>query len=115
MSTSPKLKDQVLRSDGTTDANALQTVLNVSQQELASAVGLEVGQLDSGDAQQRLSDFVDILDRVIPWTGDAASALNWFRSQVLPSFGTTAECLVKSGRASAVAAYLERTSAGGFA
>jgi hypothetical protein len=62
------------------------------------------------------SHAVEIIQRVVPWSGSLPGALAWYRSQPLPPFGDkTAEELVKEGRAQVVKDYLSRIGEGGYA
>lgn len=66
--------------------------------------------------QTRLSTLLKILARVRPWAGSDASALAWYWSATIPALaGRTAEDMVRQNRGSAVHAYLDRISFGGFA
>ena len=95
--------------------------LHVNKTELAAAAGLprdavsKKSRLGSLRTQRRLGEIVEIINRVIPWTGTVQAAFAWYRSQPLPSFGgLTAEDLVKAGRGEAVRAYLSRVAVGGY-
>ena len=66
--------------------------------------------------QDRLRDMIEIINRVLPWSGSELAAYAWYRSQPLPSFGDrTAEDLVSEGRGEAVKRYLSRIADGGHA
>jgi hypothetical protein len=72
--------------------------------------------LNARATQVRLRDFVDVLNRVLPWAGSVHQAFAWYRAQPIPSFGDlTAEDLVREGRTDELMAYLSRIAAGGSA
>ena len=66
-------------------------------------------------AGQRLREMVEILTRVKPWSGTWLYAYAWYRSQHIPSLGTTAEQMVRMGHADAVNSYIDGIAAGGYA
>jgi len=113
---------QVITADGFVAASVLAKILHITQTDLAEVTGLSIdsvsksARLKSRATQARLRDTVEIINRVVQWSGSAGRAFAWFRSQPLPSFGDkTAEDLVKEGRANAVKAYLSRIADGGYA
>ena len=117
----PFLED-VVSPDGLIATDRLVAQLRISKRELAALTGLSVeavskrSRLVSRKTQARLRDTVDIINRVLPWSGSIALAFAWFRSEPLPSFGDkTAQELVKDGRAADVMRYLERIAEGGYA
>ncbi len=108
-------------SDGLIAVDELVKYLHVNKTELASAAGLprdavsKKTRIGSLRTQRRLGEIVEIINRVLPWTGTVQAAFAWYRSQPLPSFGgLTAEDLVKAGRGEAVRNYLSRVAAGGY-
>ena len=104
----------VRRSDGSVDIASLARTLGVTEAELAESVELS-GQ-ETSDIQYRLNVLVELLERVMPWSGDFQTAYDWYCSQPIAGFGdTTAQDLLKEGRASAVHAYLDRIADGGYA
>ncbi|OHC76149.1 MAG: XRE family transcriptional regulator [Rhodospirillales bacterium RIFCSPLOWO2_12_FULL_58_28] len=122
MPTNIQFLEQVLPPRGLIDATLLAEVLHVTKIELAAATGLsrdavsKRSRVESRATQARLRDTVEIINRVIGWSGSLPRAFAWFRSQPLPSFGDkTAEDLVKDGRAEDVKAYLSRVADGGYA
>lgn len=122
MSTNIQFLRQVLPPRGLIDATLLAEVLHVTKTELAAATGLsrdavsKRSRVESRATQARLRDTVEIINRVIGWSGSLPGAFAWFRSQPLPSFGDkTAEDMVKDGRAEDVKAYLSRIADGGYA
>lgn len=101
---------------------ALADRLRITRVELASALGLsrdavsKKARSEATKTQSRMRDMIEIINRVLPWTGSELAAFAWYRSQTLPSFGDmTAEALVAQGRAEAVKKYLNRIAVGGHA
>ncbi len=99
----------------------LVALLHIDKQELAKTVGLSRDALSKSSrvtapkTQNRLREQIEILNRILPWTGSLAAAFAWYRSQPIPSFADkTAEELVKEGRAAAVRNYLARINEGGY-
>ena len=122
MATSPGFLSHSLGPDGTVAVDQLIKDLHISKAELAAASGLsrdavsKTARLKSRRTQKRLGEVVEIINRVLPWTGSVQAAFAWYRSQPLPGFGDqTAEDLVKAGRAEAVRRYLSRIAVGGYA
>lgn len=94
--------------------------LHITRGELAGVLGLsrdavsKTARTEARRTQTRLRDMVEILNRVLPWSGSELGAYAWYRSQPLPSFGDkTAESLVSEGRAEALKRYLDRIADGG--
>lgn len=109
-------------SDGSVDVLALAGILDVTVTELNGSVGMsedtvaEMTCPDSREAHHRLKMLVNILEHVVPWSGDPKAAYEWYRSQPIPGFGgRTAMEMLNAGRVSVVTAYLDRTSKGGYA
>ena len=112
----------VITAEGQIAPERLTAELHITKAELAAAFGLsrdavsKTARLNAQATQTRLREVVEIINRVLPWTGSVTQAFAWYRSQPLPSFGDrTAEDLVKEGRAEAVKRYLSRIAAGGHA
>lgn len=112
----------VTTADNLVSADKLAGRLRITKIELAVALGLsrdavsKRARVRARTAQKRLRDMIEIINRVIPWTGTELSAFAWYRSQPLPSFGDrTAEDLVGEGRGEAVKQYLSRLAEGGYA
>ena len=104
----------VRRSDGSVDLESLARTLGVTVAELAASIGLSTQ--ERREVQHRLNVLVDLLERVMPWSGDFQTAYDWYCSRPIAGFGgKTAQDLVQEGRASAVEAYLDRIAAGGYA
>lgn len=107
--------------DGSIAVDDLVGYLHITKTELAAAAGLpreavsRKARLRSLRTQRRLGEMVEIINRVLPWTGTVQAAFAWYRSQALPSFGgLTAEDLVKAGRSESVRNYLSRIATGGY-
>ena len=113
--------DQRCIDKGLISVDDLVSDLRITKTELAAAVGLpreavsKKARLHSRRNQHRLGEMVEIIRRVLPWTGTIQAAFAWYRSQPLPSFGgLTAEDLVKAGRSESVRNYLSRVAPGGY-
>ena len=113
---------EVMTKDGMVAPDRLVDLLHITKVELACAVGLSRGaiskksRLTAKKTQSRLRDTVEVINRILPWSGSVQQAFAWYRSQPIPSFGDlTAEDLVKDGRAEAVKRYLSRIAEGGYA
>ena len=92
----------------------LARTLGVAEAELAASVGLS-GQ-EAREVQHRLNVLVELLECVLPWSGDFQTAYDWYCSRPIAGFGgKIAQDLVQAGRASAVDAYLDRIADGGYA
>lgn len=122
MRTGDRFLSDVTTAEGFVAADRLSAELHITKGELALAFGLSRDAVSKAARQRtratqaRLRDVVEIINRVLPWTGSVAQAFAWYRSQPLPSFGDrTAEDLVKEGKAEAVKAYLSRIAVGGYA
>lgn len=122
MSQSTEYKLSTRRSDGLIDIAMLAQILSVSESELAESIGAtsDPDATESGKAvleeQERLVALVNLIERLIPCSGDPKAAYDWYRSQPLPGFGEkTAQDLVQSGRLSALEAHLDRIGNGGYA
>ena len=118
----PSFLEMVYNPDGLISTDSLTEGLHITKAELALATGLsrdavsKRNRLASHSTQARLRDVIEIMNRILPWTGSMAAAFAWYRSQPLPSFGdVTAEQLIKQGRAEAVKRYLDRITLGGYA
>ena len=118
----PEWLADVITDQGTVTTDRLAKALHLTKTELAVATGLSRDAVSKHSrrstraTQTRLRDTVEIINRVVPWSGSVGRAFAWYRSQPLPSFGDkTAEDLVKEGRAEAVKDYLSRIAEGGYA
>ncbi len=122
MATKIDFIDEVMTTDGIVEPDRLVDILRITKVELAHAVGLsrsaisKKSRLKAKKTQSRLRDTVEVINRILPWSGSVQQAFAWYRSQPIPSFGDlTAEDLVKDGRAEAVKRHLSRIAAGGYA
>jgi hypothetical protein len=118
----PQLFAGAFRPDGSIDPGGVTALLRITKSELAEAIGVAAQAITktrraaSPATQTRLRDIIEIVAHVTPWSGSAASAFAWYRSQPIPSFGdVTAEELVRQGRAADVKRYLNRIAEGGYA
>lgn len=109
------------QSNGLIAVDEVVGLLHITKTELAAAAGLprdavfKKARLKSIRTQRRLGEVVEIINRVLPWTGTVQAAFAWYRSQPLPSFGgQTAEDLVKAGHVEEVRSYLARIAVGGY-
>ena len=112
----------VTTNENVVSPTALAGRLRITKIELAAALGLsrdsvsKKARAEAQKTQSRMRDMVEIINRVLPWTGSELAAFAWYRSQSLPSFGDkTAKDLVGEGRGEAVKAYLSRIAEGGYA
>ncbi len=112
----------VITTENNVSPSALAGRLRITKIELAASLGLsrdsvsKKARADAQKTQSRMRDMVEIINRVLPWTGSELAAFAWYRSQSLPSFGDkTAKDLVVEGRGEAVKAYLSRIAEGGYA
>ena len=121
MSATQNLLQTGYQRNGDIAVDVLVDCLHITKTELAATVGLprdavcKKARLSSVRTQRRLGEMLEIINRVLPWSGTMQAAFAWYRSQPLPSFGhQTAEDLVKAGRAEDVRRYLARVAVGGF-
>lgn len=118
----PAFLADIVGKDGPVSPDLLSDRLKITKAEFAAALGLsrdsvsKRGRIASVTTQRRLRDMVEIINRAADWTGSELTALAWYRSQSLPSFGDlTAENLVSADRGEAVMRYLSRIADGGYA
>ena len=90
-----------------------------TSEAVARAAGLEVDSLQREDGlrsdatQRRLSEMVEIVNRLEWRFGSAPAAFAWYGSQPLPGFsGQTAMQLVRSGRADDLIDYMDAVDVG---
>ncbi|MFP4207809.1 MAG: XRE family transcriptional regulator [Wenzhouxiangella sp.] len=121
MSRTTSILEQAYSPNGSVAVDELVGYLHITKTELAAAAGLprdavsKKARLHSVRTQRRLGEVVEIINRVLPWSGSVQAAFAWYRAQPLPSFGgLTAEDLVKAGRGEAVRNYLSRVAVGGY-
>lgn len=114
--------DCVINADGMVEPGKLATFFHTNLKEISSLSGVPYATLSRSDrfssvkAQQQLRNCTEVINRVLPWTGNSFHAYAWYRSESLPEFGgLTAEQLVKQGRIEAVRKYLNHASEGGYA
>lgn len=112
---------QFLKNGGV-DPLKISRDLGITKSDLAETLGLPADALVRDEriradkTQARLSELLEILTRVEPWSGGLRSAFAWYRSQGIPALGdATAESMVKTNRAALVRTYLDGVAAGGFA
>ncbi len=112
----------LLGKTGTAEIDDVADALGLTRTQLAETVGLGAATLTKADrrasakARGRITELVEILDRIAGWAGGTAQALVWYRSQPIPALdGRTAEALVKTGQAAAVRDYLDHLALGGYA
>ena len=107
---------------GQVDVAGVADAFRMSEPQLAETIGLEKPMMSSSPrkdfatTEARMTEMLEIIDRVHAWAGGEAQAMAWYRSQPIPALdGRTAEALVKSGQARAVRDYLDHLALGGFA
>ncbi|MCI5046882.1 MAG: MbcA/ParS/Xre antitoxin family protein [Aquisalinus sp.] len=112
----------VITPENHVSTDTLSDMLHITKAELALALGVsrdavsKKARASSRATQKRLRDMIEIINRILPWTGGELAAFAWYRSQPLPSFGgKTAEDLVQEGRSEDVKNYLSRIAEGGYA
>lgn len=109
-------------ADGRIDLGRVATIFRMSRSQIAETAGLapssvaKAGRQAAPKVQSRVTEMLEIINRVRDWAGGEAQAMAWFRSQPIPALdGRTAEALVKGGRAAAVRDYLDHLALGGYA
>ncbi len=107
---------------GDLDVDAVASVFNMTQSQLAETAGLSRDTLSkakrrtAAKTRSRLLELLEIISRIETWAGGKAQAMAWYRAQPIPALGDrTAEALVKTGQASLVRDYLDHIALGGFA
>lgn len=95
---------------------------SMTKGQLAETTGLATATITKSErsltprAQSRMTEMLEIINRVQEWAGGRRQAMAWYRSQPIPALdGRTPEALVKDGRAGAVRTYLDHIALGGFA
>ena len=111
-----------LIEDSLISPNLVAEALRTHKVEVAKTLGLPRDALSRKDriqsvrTQTRLREMIEILNMVEPLMGSPLTAYAWYRSEPIPSFGgSTAEQLVRDGKADLVRSYLDRMKAGGYA
>ena len=107
---------------GRVDVARVADAFSMTKGQLAETIGLAAATLTKSErsvgprAQSRVTEMLEIINRVKDWAGGGRQAMAWYRSQPIPALdGRTPEALVKDGRAGAVRAYLDHLALGGFA
>jgi len=107
---------------GAVDIDRVAEAFHMSKGQLAETAGLGLATVTKASrrsapkTQTRVTEMLEIINRVKDWAGGEAQAMAWYRSQPLPALdGRTPEALVKSGRAAAVRDYLDHVALGGYA
>jgi hypothetical protein len=97
---------------------------SMSKSRLAETMGLgretfhKTARTSAARSQSRAREMLEIVGRICAWAGGKDQAMAWYRVQPIAAFGDrTAESLVKSGQAAAVAVrdHLDHLALGGFA
>ncbi|MDN3611538.1 hypothetical protein ACODM8_04890 [Vibrio ostreicida] len=114
--------DNVINAQGIVEPGKMASFFHTNIKEIASVSGVPFSTLSRSDrytsmkTQQVLRNCTEVINRILPWTGDPIYAYAWYRSESLPEFGgLTAEQLVKQDRMDAVRLYLNHVSEGGYA
>lgn len=112
----------VMDGAGMVDVDRVADIFHMSKAQLAETAGLGTAAISKADrrlapkTQSRITEIIEIINRVRDWTGGEAQAMAWYRSQPIPALdGRTPEALVKSGQAGAVRDYLDHLALGGYA
>jgi hypothetical protein len=115
--------DIIDRTPGPVRVETAASQLGVSSAQLLETAGVKskvkssvtLTGLDK-DAQTRVREMLEIVNRISAWAGGTERAFAWYRAEPIPAFGSrTAESLVKEGKAAAVRDYLDHVAMGGFA
>jgi len=114
--------DAYFTADGLVNVTRLIEIFRMSKSQLAETSGLPLTTVTKSDrmaspkAQNRMTEMLEIINRIKSWAGGEAQAMAWYRSQPIPALdGRTCEALVKTGDAAAVREYLDHMALGGFA
>lgn len=117
----PRPLREIAFEQGQVRTARLREALDLSLQDVARLTGLPYDSIRKSDraagpkVQNRLQDWIAIIDRVTPWAGSQAQALAWYRAHEIPSLGLTAEQAVRMGRSDYVWAHLEDVAQGSYA
>jgi uncharacterized protein (DUF2384 family) len=111
-----------MKERGVVNMDRVAEAFRMSKVQLAQTTGLGIASVSKTNwlvvpkVQARVTEMLEIIARVLDYTGDEAQAMAWYRSQPLPALnGRTPEALVKAGQATAVREYLDHFALGGFA
>jgi len=106
--------------EGAFSPKLISDALFTTQADIAKTLGLSRSAFShakrrrEGKAQTRLREMLEILSRVVQFTGSPLASYAWFRSESLIGYGGhTASWLVRDGHADYVHAYLDRQAGGG--
>lgn len=107
---------------GGVDVDRAAEAFRMSKVQLAQTIGFGIASVTKADrrmapkVQARVTEMLEIVARVLGYTGGEAQAMAWYRSQPIPALnGRTPQALVKAGQATAVREYLDHFALGGFA
>lgn len=107
---------------GRVDVGRVADAFSMTKAQLAETTGLAAATMTKSErsfaprAQSRVTEMLEIINRVKDWAGGERQAMAWYRSQPIPALdGRTSEALVKDGRAGAVRTYLDHLALGGLA
>ena len=108
--------------DGGIDPRTVARDLGLTKADLAETLGLPADALLREErimaekTQARLRELLEILNRIVPWSGGLRQAFAWYRGTGIPALGDeTAEAMVKTNRGAQVRTYLNAIAAGSFA
>jgi uncharacterized protein (DUF2384 family) len=107
---------------GGVDVDRAAEAFRMSKVQLAQTIGLGIASVTKADrrvapkVQSRMTEMIEIIARVLDYTGGGPQAMAWYRSQRIPALnGRTPQALVKAGQATALREYLDHFALGGFA
>jgi uncharacterized protein (DUF2384 family) len=107
---------------GGVDVDRAAEAFQMSKVQLAQTIGLGIASVTKADrrvapkVKSRMTEMIEIIARVLDYTGGGPQAMAWYRSQPIPALnGRTPQALVKAGQATAVREYLDHFALGGFA
>ena len=107
---------------GVVDMDRVVDAFRMSKVQLAQTIGLGIASVTNADrrmaskVQSRMTEMLEIIARVLDYTGGGPQAMAWYRSQPIPALnGRTPQAMVKAGQATAVREYLDHFALGGFA
>jgi hypothetical protein len=128
MSAAPGFREQatpfvttLLDPHGVVAVDRVADAFGLTKFQLADILGLaretlyKPARAHAPKTQARMREMLEIISFIEAWAGGKLQAMAWYRAQVIPEFGRTAEALVKSGQATWVREHLDRIALGGFA